>query len=123
MEQSEDRPIDLERRALNLAGALLDMCIIHDKKQEKESLQAQIIIDNREKNSLVIANLLEKKAKIRIEQLEIADYLIDNIAIERKTYSDFISSILFGSALSANTRACSMFLIMSAICVLLSPFW
>jgi ERCC4-type nuclease len=53
-----------------------------------------IIIDTREKNSLVIANLMERKASIKFETLGIADYLINNIAIERKTFSDFISSMI-----------------------------
>ncbi len=36
LEQTEDRPQDLEKHALHLAGTLLDMCILHDKKQQKE---------------------------------------------------------------------------------------
>lgn len=39
LEQSPDRPIDLERRALNLAGSLLDMCMMHDKNLEKEIIE------------------------------------------------------------------------------------
>ena len=53
-----------------------------------------IIIDTREKNSLVISNLIEKKADVKFELLEIADYLIGDVAIERKTFSDFVSSII-----------------------------
>tara|TARA_Y100000310_G_C20687609_1_gene820102 strand:- start:808 stop:1509 length:702 start_codon:yes stop_codon:yes gene_type:complete len=53
-----------------------------------------IIIDTREKQSLVVANLIEKNANTKFEKLEIADYLINNIGIERKTFSDFISSML-----------------------------
>lgn len=54
----------------------------------------KIIIDKREKNSLVIAELVEKKIDIELKQLAVADYLINDIAIERKTVSDFISSML-----------------------------
>jgi len=66
------------------------------KKARKELIpkQSKIIIDNREKNSLVIANLIERKAEIEFKQLEIADYIIGKTAIERKTYSDFISSMI-----------------------------
>jgi len=53
-----------------------------------------IIIDTREKQSLISANLVGKKANISFEKLEIGDYLVGETIIERKTYSDFISSIL-----------------------------
>jgi Fanconi anemia group M protein len=52
-----------------------------------------IIIDKREHQSLVTANLVEQKANISHEILEIGDYLINETIIERKTYSDFLSSI------------------------------
>jgi Fanconi anemia group M protein len=53
-----------------------------------------ITIDTREKQSLISANLVEKKANINFEKLEIGDYLIEDTIIERKTFSDFISSTL-----------------------------
>ena len=54
----------------------------------------KIIIDQRERNSSVIAELLELKADIEVKHLPIADYLINqDIAIERKTVSDFVSSM------------------------------
>jgi ERCC4-type nuclease len=53
-----------------------------------------IIVDTREKQSLIAANLLNKKANTRFEKLEIGDYLINDTIIERKTFSDFISSTL-----------------------------
>ncbi|MGC9309550.1 MAG: ERCC4 domain-containing protein, partial [Candidatus Nanoarchaeia archaeon] len=53
-----------------------------------------IIIDIREKNSLIPANLIEKGIKIKFESLDIADYLIGDIAIERKTIPDLISSMI-----------------------------
>jgi len=68
--------------------------IFKKSKPEKVEKQSKIIIDNREKNSLVIANLIERKALIEFKQLEIADYIIGQTAIERKTYSDFISSMI-----------------------------
>lgn len=52
----------------------------------------QIIIDTREKQSLV-ASFLSKESDIRFEFLKIGDYLIKNIIIERKTIQDFINSI------------------------------
>lgn len=53
-----------------------------------------IIVDKREKNSLVLAELLERKCEIKLETLKVADYIIGNVAIERKTLPDFISSML-----------------------------
>ena len=53
-----------------------------------------IIIDKREKNSMVVSELVEKKQEIKLEQLKVADYIIGNVAVERKTISDFINSML-----------------------------
>lgn len=58
------------------------------------NLKIPIIVDTREKQSLIAANLLEQKANIEYEQLEIGDYLIRDTIIERKTFSDFIGSML-----------------------------
>jgi len=54
----------------------------------------KIIVDNREKNSLVISKLIKLGFQIQFSQLPVADYLINNIAIERKTIQDFKSSII-----------------------------
>ncbi|VVB80728.1 3'-flap repair endonuclease Xpf [uncultured archaeon] len=70
---------------------------IFSKKEVKREIQntkVPIIVDTREKQSLVAANLVEKNAKISFETLEIGDYLIDEIAIERKTFKDFQGSIV-----------------------------
>lgn len=53
-----------------------------------------IIIDTREKQSLIAANLIEQKANTKFEKLEIGDYLIGETCIERKTFSDFLSSMI-----------------------------
>jgi Fanconi anemia group M protein len=53
-----------------------------------------IIIDTREKQSFIAANLLRKKANIKFENLDVGDYLIGDVLIERKNFSDFVSSIL-----------------------------
>lgn len=55
---------------------------------------AKIIIDKHEKNSLVLAELAENHAEIEIKKLVVADYIIDNTAIERKTVSDFVNSMI-----------------------------
>lgn len=55
---------------------------------------AKIIIDKHEKNSLVVSELAENNIEIEFKMLPVADYIIGNIAIERKTVDDFISSML-----------------------------
>lgn len=65
------------------------------KKEEKcPNPKFPIIVDTREKQSLIAANLIKQKASIEYEKLEIGDYLIQDTIIERKTFSDFVSSIL-----------------------------
>jgi len=63
------------------------------KSKNKESQKPKIIMDIHEKNSLVLANLTSE-AEIDIQSLEIGDFLIGETIIERKTFSDFISSML-----------------------------
>jgi len=61
-------------------------------KEKKE--QIKIIADYREKNSLVISELSALGAEVQIKNLQVADFLIQNTAVERKTASDFISSMI-----------------------------
>jgi len=60
---------------------------------EKEP-KPEILCDVHEKNSLVIAELSSLGAEIEIKSLEIGDYIIGNIAVERKTINDFASSMI-----------------------------
>ena len=62
------------------------------KKKKKETLK--ITIDHREKNSLVPAHLKKHGFEIEFKQLKVADYLVKDVAVERKTVSDFISSMI-----------------------------
>jgi Fanconi anemia group M protein len=64
------------------------------EKQLESQKKARIIIDNREKNSLVASELVRLGFQIEFQQLPVADYLINNIAIERKTINDLKSSII-----------------------------
>lgn len=54
----------------------------------------KIIIDRHEKDSLIASELVEGHAEIEFKNLPVGDYLIGNIAIERKTVRDFIGSML-----------------------------
>jgi len=53
-----------------------------------------IIIDKHEKNSPIVSELIEMGSKIELKHLPVADYLIGDTAIERKTVSDFLNSML-----------------------------
>ena len=72
--------------------------IFKNKKAKQETntdkIKPKIIADIHEKDSLILANLTELGTDLEIVSLKVADYLINNIAIERKTASDFISSML-----------------------------
>jgi Fanconi anemia group M protein len=63
-------------------------------KKTKKEKREKIIIDHREKNSLVVSELVGLGFSIEYKQLPVADYIIGDVAIERKTLSDFKSSII-----------------------------
>lgn len=63
-------------------------------KPKKEEPKEKVIIDYREKNCLVPASLIRLGLEIEFKELKIADYLVKDVAIERKTVSDFLSSML-----------------------------
>lgn len=65
------------------------------KKKSNFSKTPKIIADIHEKNSLIFSELNEnKEIFLEIKSLKIADYLIGEIAIERKTVSDFVNSMI-----------------------------
>jgi len=69
---------------------------IFSKTPEKENKPelSKIIVDNHEKNSLVPASLSSLHAPFEFQDLKVGDYLINDIAIERKTFQDLQSSII-----------------------------
>ncbi|MFH1311453.1 MAG: ERCC4 domain-containing protein [Nanoarchaeota archaeon] len=67
---------------------------IFSEKKIKPIEKPKIIIDYREKNSLVISELISLGIEVEIKELKVADYIVNNVAIERKTVSDFISSMI-----------------------------
>lgn len=66
---------------------------IFSKKNKKRKKNPTIIIDYREKNSLVPSVLVSLGAEIELKELKVADYIVKDVAIERKTVFDFISSM------------------------------
>lgn len=55
-----------------------------------------IIIDTRESRSLVPSELQKLGIECKYETLEVADYLIGEVAIERKTILDYVNSLKSG---------------------------
>jgi len=54
----------------------------------------KIITDLHEKNNLVPAELVELGVDVSFQHLKVADYIIGNLGVERKTVSDFINSMI-----------------------------
>lgn len=65
---------------------------IKEKKQEDKA--EKIIIDYREKNSLVASYIIKEGLEVEFKELKIGDYIVMDTIIERKTVSDFISSMI-----------------------------
>ena len=67
---------------------------IFQKRKTKEIEKPKIIVDYREKNSLVISELIRLGIEIEFRELKVADYIVKDVAIERKTVSDFVASMI-----------------------------
>jgi ERCC4-type nuclease len=66
-----------------------------EKSSKTQKIPPQkITIDHREKNSLVPSELSKLGFQIDFQQLPVADYILPNAIIERKTLSDLKSSII-----------------------------
>ena len=62
---------------------------------DKEEGIIKIICDSRERNTVVIKELMNKEVDLGFERLEIGDYICsDQVIVERKTDDDFIKSIM-----------------------------
>jgi len=63
-------------------------------RRTKPQPELKILADYREKNSLVISELISLGIKVEIKHLKVADFIVKNTAIERKTVSDFLNSMI-----------------------------
>ncbi|MFH1501159.1 MAG: ERCC4 domain-containing protein [archaeon] len=61
---------------------------------KKEKPKLKLIADLHEKNSMVISELADLSVDVEFKNLPVADYLIKDIAIERKTINDFVNSMI-----------------------------
>lgn len=67
---------------------------IFSKKKIEEKPVEKVTIDYREKNSLVPSQLKKLGFEIEFKELKVADYIVKDVAIERKTVADFTSSMI-----------------------------
>jgi len=63
-------------------------------KPESAIPKEKILIDYREKNCLIASELAKLGFDIEFKELKVADYIVKGVAIERKTTSDFINSMI-----------------------------
>lgn len=63
-------------------------------ESQKPIVKPKIIADYREKNSMVTSELKSLGIEVEFKALKVADFIVGDIAIERKTVSDFISSMI-----------------------------
>ena len=83
------------KREDKMTPAFLDIFSKSEKiLKTKEKPKPKIIIDYREKNSLVASELIGLGFEIEFKELKVADYIVKDVALERKTVSDFLSSML-----------------------------
>jgi ERCC4-related helicase len=70
--------------------------VVNESKTENEDLNKPLIYaDSREISSMVLRELERYDVKLEIKGLAVADYQVsEDVAIERKTANDFISSIM-----------------------------
>jgi ERCC4-type nuclease len=66
---------------------------IFSKSRLSNKPKPRVVADFREKNSLLISELVSRGLDVSFEQLEVGDYLIGEVVVERKTFSDLESSI------------------------------
>jgi Fanconi anemia group M protein len=68
--------------------------IFSKSKKERKEEKPKIVMDYREKNSMVYSELINLGIDVEVKELKVADYIVKDVAIERKTVSDFISSMI-----------------------------
>jgi len=61
---------------------------------KKEIPKQKILVDYREKNSLVPSQLIAQGFEIEFKELKIGDYIVNETVIERKTVTDFHQSMI-----------------------------
>jgi Fanconi anemia group M protein len=63
-------------------------------EKEKTNEKIKVLVDYREKNSLVPSKLVNLGFEVEFKELKIGDYIVKSTVIERKTISDFLNSMI-----------------------------
>ncbi len=77
-----------------ISKPIFDIFSSRKTSPKKEEPRINIIADYREKNCLVASELAKLGIDVEFKELKVADYIVRETAIERKTVSDFISSMI-----------------------------
>ncbi|MGY4884699.1 MAG: ERCC4 domain-containing protein [Nanobdellota archaeon] len=73
---------------------LLDIFSRKKDKRIEDVPREKVIVDYRERNSLIASHLLKLGFDVEFKELKIGDYIVKDVVIERKTIPDFISSMI-----------------------------
>lgn len=74
--------------------ALFDIFSKKNNKRNEDKIKPKILLDIHEKDSGILAELVSRGVESELKNLEVGDYVIGEIIIERKSFSDFASSML-----------------------------
>ncbi len=64
------------------------------KARNENKITQNIIVDKMERNAIVAGELINLGCKVEFKKLDIGDYIVRDIVIERKSASDFFSSMI-----------------------------
>ncbi len=96
----KDLQLLLENKKIQESHETLDKFLKKEEKKEHFATgtsEPQIIIDSRESTNRIPKLLKQHGAQLRSQELEVGDYILSNrLIVERKTYSDFVSSVIDG---------------------------
>lgn len=90
----------LETKRIQESHKTLDLFLEKEEINNQSSnvvLKPQVIVDSRESSSRIPKLLKRHGAQLISKELEVGDYILSNrLVVERKTYSDFVGSIIDG---------------------------
>ena len=87
----------LENKKIQESHRTLDKFLEKEEQITIGDSEPQIIIDSRETSGRIPRLLKQHGARLKSQELEVGDYILSNrLTVERKTYSDFMNSIIDG---------------------------
>ena len=92
-----------------------DLVLPQKSLSDYVQLDHTIIADHREKDNILVKKLVDKGVRVKVEQLEYADYIIDGqIAVEFKQAEDFVGSLLDGRLMKqlSTLKSCGMHVVL-----------